>query len=121
MAAPTNAAFVKKSLANSEPSTHGPSRQAVLRLVSVAFGCIADMVGPAAGFVSVENDPSRPWKYALHQPAITYCVGDFIGPVVVAGGWTGCCWMKHCRMRAQRWVPVKCDRSARAGCMNWQI
>ena len=24
MAAPTNAAFVKKSLANSEPSTHGP-------------------------------------------------------------------------------------------------
>jgi len=27
MAAPTNAAFVKKALANSEPSTHGPSRQ----------------------------------------------------------------------------------------------
>ena len=26
MAAPTNAAFVKKVLANSEPSTHGPSR-----------------------------------------------------------------------------------------------
>ena len=25
MAAPTNAAFVKKTLANSEPSTHGPS------------------------------------------------------------------------------------------------
>src|SRR5437588_9502170 len=25
MAAPTNAAFVKKALANSEPSTHGPS------------------------------------------------------------------------------------------------
>jgi hypothetical protein len=25
MAAPTNAAFVKKVLANSEPSTHGPS------------------------------------------------------------------------------------------------
>ena len=27
MAAPTNAAFVKKVLANSEPSTHGPSRR----------------------------------------------------------------------------------------------
>jgi hypothetical protein len=27
MAAPTNAALVKKVLANSEPSTHGPSRQ----------------------------------------------------------------------------------------------
>jgi hypothetical protein len=26
MAAPTNAAFVKKVLANSEPSTHGPKR-----------------------------------------------------------------------------------------------
>src|SRR5437763_6541299 len=26
MAAPTNAAFVKKALANSEPSTHGPFR-----------------------------------------------------------------------------------------------
>ena len=40
----------------------GPSRQAVLRLVSVAFGCIADMVGPAAGFVPVENDPSEKWQ-----------------------------------------------------------
>jgi hypothetical protein len=27
MAAPTNAAYVKKALANSEPSTHGTSRQ----------------------------------------------------------------------------------------------
>src|SRR2546423_1017603 len=27
MAAPTNAAFVKKALANSEPSTHGPKRR----------------------------------------------------------------------------------------------
>ena len=26
MAAPTNTALVKKALANSEPSTHGPSR-----------------------------------------------------------------------------------------------
>jgi hypothetical protein len=26
MAAPTNAALVRKTLANSEPSTHGPSR-----------------------------------------------------------------------------------------------
>jgi len=28
MAAPTNAAYVKKALANSEPSTHGTSRRA---------------------------------------------------------------------------------------------
>jgi hypothetical protein len=32
MAAPTNAALVKKTLANSEPSTHGPRR------ASCAFG-----------------------------------------------------------------------------------
>jgi hypothetical protein len=32
MAAPTNAAFVKKVLANSEPSTHGPKR-------TLHFGC----------------------------------------------------------------------------------
>jgi hypothetical protein len=31
MAAPTTAAGVKKTLANPEPSTHGPSRQLVLR------------------------------------------------------------------------------------------
>jgi hypothetical protein len=31
MAAPTNAALVKKVLANSEPSTHGPKRQLVRR------------------------------------------------------------------------------------------
>jgi len=30
MAAPTNAAFVKKALANSEPSTHGPSQHVAL-------------------------------------------------------------------------------------------
>jgi hypothetical protein len=29
MAAPTNAAFVKKVLANSEPSTHGPEHHIV--------------------------------------------------------------------------------------------
>ena len=31
MAAPTNAAYVKKALANSEPSTHGPSRHFAAR------------------------------------------------------------------------------------------
>jgi hypothetical protein len=36
MAAPTNAAFVKKVLANSEPSTHGPKRSR--RLVSFVSG-----------------------------------------------------------------------------------
>ena len=31
MAAPTNTADVKKALANSEPATHGPSRQILRR------------------------------------------------------------------------------------------
>jgi hypothetical protein len=43
MAAPTNAALVKKTLANSEPSTHGPSRPIVALKVLVANGGIADV------------------------------------------------------------------------------
>ena len=42
MAAPTNTADVKKTLANSEPSTHGPSRHVALRSLTVAFGGKAD-------------------------------------------------------------------------------
>ena len=38
MAAPTNAANVKKALANSEPSTHGTSRHALRRNILVAYG-----------------------------------------------------------------------------------
>ena len=38
MAAPTNAALVKKTLANPEPSTHGPSRQILQRKRMSAFG-----------------------------------------------------------------------------------
>jgi hypothetical protein len=40
MAAPTNAAFVKILLANSEPSTHGPSRQILPRNLMSAFGVL---------------------------------------------------------------------------------
>ena len=38
MAAPTNAAYVKKVLANPEPSTHGTSRYFATTQHSVAFG-----------------------------------------------------------------------------------
>ena len=44
MAAPTNAANVKKVLVNSEPSTHGTKRTCLPRLVEVRFGGRADMV-----------------------------------------------------------------------------
>ncbi len=40
MAAPTNPALVKKTLANSEPSTHGPLRQILQRKRMSAFGGI---------------------------------------------------------------------------------
>jgi hypothetical protein len=43
MAAPTNAANVKKALANSEPSTHGTSRQLLQRDIIAAIGGIADV------------------------------------------------------------------------------
>ena len=42
MAAPTNAAFVKKVLANSEPSTHGPKRTRRSMKAAAAFGGKAD-------------------------------------------------------------------------------
>ena len=42
MAAPTNAAYVKKILANSEPSTHGTQRTFKSRKSMAAFGGKAD-------------------------------------------------------------------------------
>jgi hypothetical protein len=44
MAAPTNAALVKKALANSEPSTHGPSRRILRWNFMSAFAGISDIV-----------------------------------------------------------------------------
>ena len=46
MAAPTNAALVKKSLANPEPSTHGPLRPNRFWQPTVAIGGEADMYEP---------------------------------------------------------------------------
>ncbi len=43
MAAPTNAALVKKTLANSEPSTHGPLATDRIFTADGRFGCEADM------------------------------------------------------------------------------
>jgi hypothetical protein len=43
MAAPTNAANVKKALANSAPSTHGPKRTSLAAPHMSAFGGKADM------------------------------------------------------------------------------
>ncbi len=37
MAAPTNAALVKKTLANSEPSTHGPKADILIAWANVCF------------------------------------------------------------------------------------
>jgi hypothetical protein len=43
MAAPTNAAFVKKVLANSEPSTHGPKQKCLSVGCLVVVGVKADI------------------------------------------------------------------------------
>jgi hypothetical protein len=45
MAAPTNAAYVKKILANSEPSTHGTSRHSPRCTILVAIGLTTDKQG----------------------------------------------------------------------------
>src|SRR4249920_641614 len=59
MAAPTNAANVKKALANSEPSTHGTSRTCWRATTTSAFECIADeMCSPRA------VSPGRPSRAA---------------------------------------------------------
>ena len=59
MAAPTNAALVKKSLANPEPSTHGPSRHAVLETAVGRFPGKADTRGFAALASDYKNDPNQ--------------------------------------------------------------
>ena len=46
MAAPTNAALVKKVLANSEPSTHGPSRHFAATQQFSRFRSEADIQRP---------------------------------------------------------------------------
>jgi hypothetical protein len=43
MAAPTNAAYVKKALANSEPSTHGTKQTSSRCRLMSAFGATADI------------------------------------------------------------------------------
>ena len=49
MAAPTNAANVKKALANSEPSTHGTFRPIVHCSITVAIGARPDIANIVVG------------------------------------------------------------------------
>ena len=51
MAAPTNAAYVKKALANSEPSTHGTSRHFAATRNFVRYRGIADSGKPTARMI----------------------------------------------------------------------
>jgi hypothetical protein len=57
MAAPTNAANVKKTLANSEPSTHGTKRTFAALQQFVRFRTIADKFGFWARDGLSANDP----------------------------------------------------------------
>jgi hypothetical protein len=57
MAAPTNTADVKKTLANSEPSTHGPSPHFTAMPDVGSFRTEADTDRQARTAGSVANDP----------------------------------------------------------------
>jgi hypothetical protein len=59
MAAPTNAAHVKKALANSEPSTHGTSRQFAASQHFGRFWSKAEVGRPLEPTDSVANDPEE--------------------------------------------------------------
>jgi hypothetical protein len=62
MAAPTNAALVKKALANSEPSTHGPSLQMRLQQILVDVGGTADIDGCPTTAENDVNDPKATFR-----------------------------------------------------------
>jgi hypothetical protein len=61
MAAPTTTADVNKSLANSEPSTHGPTRHFAATQDVGRFGTETDINRQARPAASVANDPKRTW------------------------------------------------------------
>src|SRR5215217_1963008 len=65
MAAPTNAALVKKALANSEPSTHGPSRQMPMLGLCVRFQCVAEADRGVALTERDQIDPKRTCDAAI--------------------------------------------------------
>ena len=65
MAAPTNTALVKKVLANSEPSTHGPKRHFAAPNNRVAIGITTDIASAPVLNASVVNDPERTWAITL--------------------------------------------------------
>ena len=60
MAAPTNAANVKKALANPEPSTHGPSRHFAATQQFGRFRSEADIERFSVCTERVAFDPERP-------------------------------------------------------------
>ena len=62
MAAPTNAAYVKKALANSEPSTHGTNRTCVAALHESAFA--------RSGHQDFMSTRPRPPAHPGRRPAI---------------------------------------------------
>ena len=81
MAAPTNAARVKKVLANTEPSTHGPKRRFVATQQSIAFGGEADTVRPNRSLVTHRGQRNEPGCSKVIGRAIT---GSFRRSILVA-------------------------------------
>jgi hypothetical protein len=69
MAAPTNAAFVKKVLAKSEPSTHGPSRQ----FRPVAQTSAARVKADVSGEGNKSSSGAAPLRNRRYAAQTDYC------------------------------------------------
>ena len=65
MAAPTTAAYVKKTLANPEPSTHGPEPQFAHRSEQPLSGVVRTCQRSP---LNVANDPNR--KPSVHRSSL---------------------------------------------------
>ena len=67
MAAPTNAAYVKKALANSEPSTHGKDRLGIISKQGDRYLRGLFVAGALAviRYAKIHGTKHRPWLTAL--------------------------------------------------------
>ena len=94
MAAPTNAANVKKALANPEPSTHGTKRTSISRRLMPAFGDMVDkpdahfdaMRKVAGDDVGVRSTLDRPYMPGIKLPSENLRLGwrrHLIGGAVI--------------------------------------
>src|SRR3954454_14636992 len=74
MAAPTNAANVKKALANSEPSTHGTNRKCQSASTTSARGGNPDGICSLRAFPLMSSRPEESHPRALPDPCMNLSI-----------------------------------------------